>query len=470
MRVDTDLTILGDLTATGRVEIGGTATATKAPNSKLGSTGQAAIRGTVSQLDFIDNDANQLDWAIRVDQSKLSFVRAPAVDTTLVLQSNGNVGVGTNSPTEQLHVAGGIRAAGTIRAIEHRISAQGFEFELKDGLLTPIVTPQFTQSTRQGKKVEDTDFRTVYSYNATNDGLPNNHVHHILTIPAGVEWIFIKLWGAGGGAGVPGCWDHGADGGGGGHTRGLFRVVPGEQLIIVVGRGGTTTNGTTRPYGGGGTNQGELRGFNDNFGGHGGGFCGLFKFNTSLSQARALAIAGGGGGGGSSRIVAGNVGGAGGGISGQRGASPFDGKFTAGGSGGTQTQGGRAGFFTGAGSGSDGAALQGGASAATSNSGAGGGGYFGGGGGAYHENKTMGGGGGGSGFVSSSGLLAGTYTGHFRVPAFSWDPDLLSDLAGVEALGFGGQNRDAKIWYSTQNGAQRNGVQSGGHAHAVIYF
>jgi hypothetical protein len=109
MRVDTDLTILGDLTATGRVEIGGTATATKAPNSKLGSTGQAAIRGTVSQLDFIDNDANQLDWAIRVDQSKLSFVRAPAVDTTLVLQSNGNVGVGTSDPQAKLHVGGSMR-------------------------------------------------------------------------------------------------------------------------------------------------------------------------------------------------------------------------------------------------------------------------------------------------------------------------------------------------------------------------
>jgi len=377
-----------------------------------------------------------------------------------VLDDAGNVGVGTDTPAAKLHVAGDIRATGIIQASGYRFSVHGFEFELKDGLLTPIATPLFTRSGKQDKKINDSDFRRVFSYNGTptTDG-PDNGSDQTLTIPPGVTWIFVKLWGAGGGAGRSGSWHYGADGGGGGHARGLFKVVPNEQLIVVVGRGGTTANGNTPTYGGGGTNKGSKRGEGDNYGGHGGGYCGVFR--TRISRANALAIAGGGGGGGTSKDWVGNVGGAGGGLSGQRGASPSERKFTAGGGGGTQKAGGQGGYWTNALPGSDGSELLGGASADVQNSGAGGGGYFGGGGGAYSETRTMGGGGGGSGHTNPEGLLTGTYTGHFRVPAYSWDPDLLSVLAEAEAPGFGGLN---------QNGVLGSGGQSGGHARAVIYY
>jgi hypothetical protein len=435
------------------------------PANNLSKGGQLAIKGPSAQLDFIDADPNQPDWAIHVNEGKLSFIRSPWVDKNLVLDDAGNVGIGTDTPTAKLHVAGDIRATGIVQASGYRFSVHGFEFELKDGLLTPIATPLFTRSARQDKKVEDIDFRNVISYNAKDNDKrsTDDHKHDYLTIPAGVEWIFIKLWGAGGGAGRSGgSWHYGADGGGGGHARGLFKVVPNEQLIVVVGRGGTTANGNTPTYGGGGTNKGGKRNLEvDNFGGHGGGYCGVFR--TRISRANALAIAGGGGGGGTSKDWVGNVGGAGGGLSGQRGASPSECKFTAGGGGGTQKAGGKGGYWTDALPGSDGSELLGGASANVQNSGAGGGGYFGGGGGAFSLQKTMGGGGGGSGYTNPEGLLTGTYTGHFRSPAYSWDPDLLSVLpeADAEAPGFGGLNQNGVIW---------SNAQSGGHARAVIYF
>jgi hypothetical protein len=309
-----------------------------------------------------------------------------------------------------------------------KFTTRGFNFELKDGILTPTNKTKLT-----------------YAYTGANQSF---------VVPAGINWIFVKLWGAGGGAGRIGGWSWGADGGGGGHVKGLFPVTPGSTIILVVGRGGTIVNGTTQSYGGGGTNGSAG---DNSYAGHGGGYCGVFV--TSVSQANALAIAGGGGGGGSSRVYNGNIGGAGGGLVGQRGASPYDGKFTSGGNPGTQSAGGGGGVGTNAGG--AGSALQGGAGAAASYGGGGGGGYFGGGGGGYSETNTMAGGGGGSGFVKSTGLLLGTYTGNYRMVAYPMDPDLLTTTTDIELPGYGGQN--------TGNN-QAAGSQSGGHAYAVLYY
>ena len=322
-----------------------------------------------------------------------------------------------------------VSASSSITADQYNFSTQGFNFELKDGLLTPKNKTKYT-----------------YTYTGVNQSF---------VVPVGVNWIFVKLWGAGGGAGRAGGWSYGSDGGGGGHVRGLFPVTPASTIIVVVGRGGTLVNGTTQSYGGGGTNGNTA---DPTYGGHGGGYCGVFV--SSVSQANALAIAGGGGGGGSSRIWTGNIGGAGGGLVGQRGASPYDAKFTAGGNAGTQSAGGAAtsGYTN---NGSAGSALQGGSGATNTYGGGGGGGYFGGGGGGYSESNTMGGGGGGSGFVKSTGLLLGTYTGNYRMVAIPEDPDLLTTTTDIACPGFGGQN--------TQNN-QAAGAQSGGHAYAVIYY
>jgi hypothetical protein len=342
----------------------------------------------------------------------------------------GNVNSSGVSTFASVNASGNVSISGIVTASQYRFSTQGFNFELEDGILTPLNKTRYT-----------------YAYTGANQSF---------VVPTGVNWIFVKLWGAGGGAGRAGGWGYGADGGGGGHTRGLFQVTPGQTIILVVGRGGTVVNGSTQSYGGGGTNNSNG---DPAYSGHGGGYCGVFV--SSVSQANALAIAGGGGGGGSSRAWFGNIGGGGGGLVAQRGSSPYDGKFSGGGGGGSQSSSGSGGSAPPGTNGLSGSALQGGSPGVNSYGGGGGGGYFGGGGGGYSEQNTMAGGGGGSGYVNPNGLLTGTYTGNYRNVAYSWDPDLLTTTTDIELPGFGGQN--------TQNN-QVAGAQSGGHAYAVIYY
>ena len=310
--------------------------------------------------------------------------------------------------------------------------ANGFYFNQDGDVLTP------TNKTRY-----------VFNYTGSDQSF---------TVPANVTWIYVKLWGAGGGAGRAGGWNYGADGGSGGFTRGLIPVTPGATVYVKIGSGGTTVNGTTSQYGGGGvaSNNSDIT-----YGGQGGGFCGLF--NSSIAFANALAIAGGGGGGGSSRAWNGNIGGAGGGIAGMRGNSPYDGKWGMSGGPGTQNAGGGGGSGA-SNNGGSGSALQGGVSAANTYGGGGGGGYYGGGGGAYSESNTMGGGGGGSGYVIATAVLGYTYAGAYRQPPFYWDPDLMTGYTGASIAdmpGYGGLNMQNQLG---------SGTLSGGHALAVIYY
>jgi hypothetical protein len=277
------------------------------------------------------------------------------------------------------------------------------------------------------------------------------------TVPAGVRFIFAKLWGAGGGEGRSGGWSYGSDGGGGGHTRGIIPVTPGEALTLVVGRGGLTTSGTAQ-YGGGGYQPNEAADGNK-YGGMGGGYAGIFR--GTITAGNALLIAGGGGGGGSARSWArGNNGGAGGGKTGCTGDSLFDNKPTYAGTGGTQTAGGSAPVVGGI---TVGAQLQGGNGVANSYGGGGGAGWYGGGGGAYSEANTMAGGGGGSGYVHSSVILGDTFAGCERTPAFFWDSDLAQNTRN------GGPVTNA-VGGRTNNNGRGAGAPSGGNAYIVIYY
>jgi hypothetical protein len=225
--------------------------------------------------------------------------------------------------------------------------------------------------------------------------------------------IFVYLWGGGGGGGTPGGWSFGAAGGGSGFAYGqLVNVTAGDTFILVVGGGGAV-NASSSAFGGGG--RASVNGVDNRYGSGGGGYTGLFR--TSVSQANAVLMAGGGGGGGSSRAGTGNQGGSGGGLYGQVGLSPYDGKSSyAGNPGGPYSAGADASSDSANTAGGQGA-LQGGNPRTNAYGGGGGGGYWGGSGGGYSEANTMGGGGGGSGYINQAYIINGvTFSGNLNVP------------------------------------------------------
>ena len=225
--------------------------------------------------------------------------------------------------------------------------------------------------------------QTILSY-------PYSGANQTFVVPDGVTSISVKIWGAGGGgSGGP------SSGGSGAFVKGTLAVTPGQSLVLVVGGAGTYSTSVLKAGGFGGGGAGR-------YGGSGGGYSGIF--NTSVSFANALAIAGGGGGGGYHSAI--TYGGAGGATTatnaGDRTATTFTGgrgaTVSAGGAGG-------AGTFPG----TAGSTLTGGAggvsTGGTSNyfGGGGGGGYYGGGGGfgSISSSNYSSGGGGGSSFLGS---------------------------------------------------------------------
>lgn len=236
-------------------------------------------------------------------------------------------------------------------------------------------------------------------------------------IPSYASSVWIKAWGAGGGAGgsqiiysANNTLAVGGFGGGGGMSGGIFATPSGSTLDIKVGTPGATSGG-----------------------GSGGGFTSV-SLGTSL-----LLVAGGGGGGGQGHsdatycnsVLGGGNGLAGGGANGQ--ASSRSATLTSGGAAGDSNA--TAGTPSQGGNGSlpatnnckygcaDGG-VPGGGRAGTSGQcekgggGGGGGGQWGGGGGGITQ-----GGGGGSGFVSDAGADVIQAVGNGSSPAATGDPD-----------------------------------------------
>ena len=194
------------------------------------------------------------------------------------------------------------------------------------------------------------------------------------TVPAGINAVYLYMWGAGGGAG---------SGGPGAFVSGTYNVSPGQVLTVVVGKRGSLDgkNAPVIALGAGGaasSNGGLTHG--------GGGFSGVFNSST-LNFSTLIACAAGGGSGG----YFGGQGGAGGVTTGQ----------SANGTGATQSAGGVA----------NGALLTGG-TATGSESAGGGGGYYGGGGGT----SQYGPGGGGSSYIGGFSSYIGGEDGQFSAP------------------------------------------------------
>jgi hypothetical protein len=202
---------------------------------------------------------------------------------------------------------------------------------------------------------------------------------------AGVNFVSIKAWGAGGGGNPTGVPTPGA-GGGGGFVSAYLSVTPGQTYTVIVGQGGYvgSAGAIGGGYGGGGTGNNAASG---------GG-----RSAIQLADGTELLTAGGGGGGGLS--TSGNRnGGEGGGEYGANGG--FD---IISGGGGSLIGGGVAGIVSAA-NGSPGTQFTGGAGNATAGAG-GGGGYYGGGGGGNGSPADPGGaGGGGSSYWNGAGVF-----------------------------------------------------------------
>ena len=75
------------------------------PESRLKASGQLQIKGNAPQIDFIDSDHG--DWAIHVNSNRMYFIREPWNHNDLVLDGQGNVGMGTPDPRAKLEIRDG---------------------------------------------------------------------------------------------------------------------------------------------------------------------------------------------------------------------------------------------------------------------------------------------------------------------------------------------------------------------------
>jgi hypothetical protein len=271
----------------------------------------------------------------------------------------------------------------------------GFDFIDNGGIITP------TNKTR-------------YQYGSTG-------ANQTLVVPAGVSYIFVKMWGAGGGGGSYGGWRQGSLGGAGGFSHGIIQVVPGETITIRVGGRGLAIPANALSYPDGG--RASVGTADNRYAGSGGGSSSILVPSQSNQY---VIVAGGGGGGGSMNGFELNSGGAGGGLIGECAAITPTGGQTNNGKGGTQSAGGAGG--TGNVAAGPGGSFDGGDNGNSAPyGGGGGGGFFGGGAGGYNASNVMGGGGGGSGRIHSSVIMGATYTGQSFIPPFFDDPDLAID-------------------------------------------
>ena len=301
---------------------------------------------------------------------------------------------------------------------------------------------------KTGRVVMPTDCKKVVFNTFASGGSQN------WTVPPGVSYVYIKVWGSGGGGGQQGGWTHGAEGGAGGHSRGLLRVSPDDVLSISVAPGGISLPPYGKPVaqGGGGMildNQpnvpsqqvtGAYGPQDHRYCGGGGGYSAVF------SGGLPMIIAGGGGGGGSHSGTWNHWprGGAGGGIRGQNGWSSavnwdYQARDQAGG-GGSQSGGGHGSSAHNSHQGTAGSFLQGGhAFGRYMYGGTGGGGFYGGGAGSHTQGgAVMCGGGGGSGFLHPRILMGETFTGHRQFPPLTEDPDYQANGGKQANIAHGG--------------------------------
>gem|GEM_PF-2977055 len=209
-----DVKISGSITGSGNLNIGSgklfvdvstgrVGISTTSPHGKLG------IKQGHGDWITLERTAGSGYWHIHnpSTQERIEIGYTSDSGTTrwgmFVIKNNGNVGIGTTSPTAKLDVAGYIK------------SNTGF-----------CIGSECITSWPSGDEI-----RKILVYNKAGT--------YSYTIPSGVSKAHIRVWGAGGGGTDGGCDCMGAPGGAGGYAEGIYDVSPGDTLTIIVGAGGS---------------------------------------------------------------------------------------------------------------------------------------------------------------------------------------------------------------------------------------
>ena len=288
------------------------------------------------------------------------------------IDSNGNIGVGTNAPSSTLDVTGTFRVVnnGSSNLCNYGPGVDSYVIQSSCNSFTSATPSVFFGTSTGGQplaRIVAKDEASSLPYlsslsfqTSSGSNLLSNTTTFMMTganqsytVPAGVTQLTVTLWGAGG-SGCSNVTGVAANvGGAGAYVKGVLNVAPGQVFTVIVGSG--NTNG----YGGGGSGIGNY--------GRGGGRSAI-AFNGS-----DVVTAGGGGGGGYNTVTSLAPGGAA-----TYTGTAIIGAGSGGGLGGSQTAGGSGGAGGGGGAGS---LYQGGTGWTSAYGGGGGGGYYGGGGG-----------------------------------------------------------------------------------------
>jgi hypothetical protein len=150
-----DLNLTGDLTSSGNISSSGTGSfamvgiGTTTPTAKLDVNGEVSIGGgqaaDEARLTFRASDESKR-FTIETDldnstSNDLLGFRGSSTDNILVLKGDGNVGIGTSTPSQKLTVTGNISSSGNI-ILEGHITASGNISSSKTGSFGMLVVDQ----------------------------------------------------------------------------------------------------------------------------------------------------------------------------------------------------------------------------------------------------------------------------------------------------------------------------------------
>ncbi len=181
-----------------------------------------------------------------------------------------NIGVGNSNPQEKLDVSGNINVTGTIKTNGVDGTAGQVLMKNSSNLLSWATL---------------CDFKSMATF------IDTSVLSSQWNIPAGVTKIRIEMWG-GGGAGML------AGGGGGGYLSIFRNVLPGNNLVITVGKGGKDLPSSGFNQSGGASSVvSASAGINAYAFGGTGAFTSTGAYNQDLPGTGGVIIPAGGGGG-----------------------------------------------------------------------------------------------------------------------------------------------------------------------------